>query len=98
MTRPEPTIYGNCESWNFIVGKKPVPYSAQSGLDASLWNHHTHFIHSFITELVEHPLDNLWAICGRSVECQKRSRIVDLRPFLMRIFPESISTFYRKQN
>jgi hypothetical protein len=23
MTRPEPTIYGNCESWNFIVGKKP---------------------------------------------------------------------------
>ncbi len=23
MTRPQPTIYGNCDSWNFIVGKKP---------------------------------------------------------------------------
>ncbi len=22
MTRPEPTIYGNCEGWIFIVGKK----------------------------------------------------------------------------
>jgi hypothetical protein len=21
-TRPEPTIFGNCESWKFIVGKK----------------------------------------------------------------------------
>jgi len=21
MTRPEPTLYGNCESWGFIVGK-----------------------------------------------------------------------------
>jgi len=25
-TRPEPTFFGNCESWDFIVGKKrPVP-------------------------------------------------------------------------
>jgi hypothetical protein len=23
-TRPEPTIIGNCDSWNFIVGKKPA--------------------------------------------------------------------------
>jgi hypothetical protein len=23
VTRPKPTIYGNCDSWNFIVGKKP---------------------------------------------------------------------------
>jgi hypothetical protein len=22
VTRPEPTVFGNCESWNFIVGKK----------------------------------------------------------------------------
>jgi hypothetical protein len=21
MTRPQPTIYGNCDSWDFIVGK-----------------------------------------------------------------------------
>ncbi|WP_298437077.1 hypothetical protein [Ottowia sp.] len=24
-TRPQPTIYGNCESWNPIVGKKGRP-------------------------------------------------------------------------
>jgi hypothetical protein len=22
VTRPQPTIYGNCDSWEFIVGKK----------------------------------------------------------------------------
>ena len=22
VTRPEPTIYGNCDSWKFIAGKK----------------------------------------------------------------------------
>ncbi|WP_287965587.1 hypothetical protein [Diaphorobacter sp.] len=23
-TRPEPTIFGNCDGWDFIVGKKPA--------------------------------------------------------------------------
>jgi len=27
MTRPEPTIIGNCEGWKLIVGKKPARYS-----------------------------------------------------------------------
>jgi hypothetical protein len=27
VTRPKPTIYGNCDSWSFIVGKKPRAYS-----------------------------------------------------------------------
>lgn len=31
MTRPEPTIYGNCESWDFIVGKKPALNSPKIG-------------------------------------------------------------------
>jgi hypothetical protein len=31
MTRPEPTIYGNCESWDFIVGKKPALNSLEIG-------------------------------------------------------------------
>jgi hypothetical protein len=22
LTRPQPTIFGNCDSWSFIVGKK----------------------------------------------------------------------------
>jgi hypothetical protein len=24
MTRPQPTIYGNCDSWDFIVGKNTL--------------------------------------------------------------------------
>jgi len=27
VTRPEPTIIGNCEGWKLIVGKKPARYS-----------------------------------------------------------------------
>jgi hypothetical protein len=27
VTRPKPTIYGNCDSWNFIVGKTRRAYS-----------------------------------------------------------------------
>jgi hypothetical protein len=30
VTRPEPTIYGNCDSWSFIVGKKAAPYSPKN--------------------------------------------------------------------
>jgi hypothetical protein len=31
VTRPEPTIHGNCESWDFIVGKKPALNSPKIG-------------------------------------------------------------------
>jgi hypothetical protein len=30
LTRPEPTIIGNCEGWKFIVGKKPETYSQKT--------------------------------------------------------------------
>jgi len=29
VTRPEPTVFGNCESWNFIVGKKCEKHRAK---------------------------------------------------------------------
>jgi hypothetical protein len=31
VTRPEPTIFGNCEGWNFIVGKKNLEHSQKMG-------------------------------------------------------------------
>jgi hypothetical protein len=31
MTRPEPTIHGNCESWSLIVGNKPGGGRFQQG-------------------------------------------------------------------
>jgi hypothetical protein len=39
VTRPEPTIYGNCDSWSFIVGKKGVPYSPKNRKFPSLRRH-----------------------------------------------------------
>jgi hypothetical protein len=31
VTRPEPTINGNCDSWDFIVGKLPRSHSPETG-------------------------------------------------------------------
>jgi hypothetical protein len=67
VTRPEPTIYGNCDSWSFIVGKKPRAYSAGSGLEGSLQTCNRNFIHRLSTKSVGKHLDKLWAICGRPV-------------------------------
>jgi hypothetical protein len=39
VTRPEPTIYGNCDSWDFIVGKKGAPYSPKNRKFPSLRRH-----------------------------------------------------------
>ena len=35
-TRPEPTINGNCDSWDFIVGKLAQSHSPATGLGRSL--------------------------------------------------------------
>jgi len=45
VTRPEPTIYGNCESWNFIVGKKPAVQSPKNLSPLSLQACNKYFIH-----------------------------------------------------
>jgi hypothetical protein len=76
-TRPEPTIYGNCDSWNFIVGKKPAPYSPRIARQGSLQRSNKEFMHSLLTYLDEEFLDKLWAICGSSQTADTPSRIVD---------------------
>jgi len=47
MTRPEPTIYGNCDSWEFIVGKKAVTQSPYKFLKPPLQARDTDFIHTY---------------------------------------------------
>lgn len=49
MTRPEPTIYGNCDSWNFIVGKKPVLHSLKKAQTESLQTSNKKLIHNLFT-------------------------------------------------
>ena len=77
MTRPKPTIYGNCDSWSFIVGKKPGTYRPVTGKIASLQGSNMNLMHNLSTYLVYDILDNLWAICGSAVNLSGSSRIVD---------------------
>jgi hypothetical protein len=49
VTRPEPTIIGNCDGWTFIVGKLAHMNSLPKRLGKSLLQCNTHFIHSLYT-------------------------------------------------
>ncbi len=76
VTRPEPTIYGNCDSWDFIVGKKPGAYSLHHASMGSLQPHNTQVINSIFTILVDKILNNLWVVCGSPVQPWQASRMV----------------------
>jgi hypothetical protein len=95
-TRPEPTIYGNCDSWNFIVGKKACPYSAENGRKTLLQPGNKDFIHSLFTKLKGHGLDNMWAICGSAVDGARPSRMVDSASIDMPKTSCPVARFYPK--
>ena len=50
MTRPEPTIYGNCDSWDFIVGKNAFNAIPEFDCMGSLQVNNMDFIHSLYTD------------------------------------------------
>jgi hypothetical protein len=70
-TRPEPTIFGNCDSWNFIVGKKLCAYSRNTRSSMALHDRNEMLIHILFTSLEDCFLNNLWAICGCAVNRKK---------------------------
>jgi hypothetical protein len=49
--RPEPTIIGKCEGWNFIVGKKIKKRTRVTAQQGSLQLSNKKFIHSLFTNL-----------------------------------------------
>ncbi len=49
MTRPEPTIIGNCDSWSFIVGKNAMLHSVKRAKSESLQRSNIFFIHNLFT-------------------------------------------------
>ena len=77
MTRPEPTIYGNCEGWNFIVGKKPEANRPKMPISLSLRASNRNLMHNLFTILHCVALDNLWVICGSTVNNQNCREIED---------------------
>jgi hypothetical protein len=64
MTRPEPTIYGNCDSWDLIVGRTRWPHRLKPWRCGSLRVKITAFIHRLFTISKWLFRDNLWASCG----------------------------------
>ena len=83
MTRPEPTIYGNCDSWRFIVGKKVLAQSPYKSLKPSLQASHTEFIHNLSTESAQKQQNNLWVSCGALRGKSSESRMVVIfSPFI----------------
>jgi hypothetical protein len=49
VTRPKPTIYGNCDSWDFIVGKKACTYSPETARTRSLQRGNSILMHNLST-------------------------------------------------
>jgi hypothetical protein len=96
VTRPEPTIYGNCDSWSFIVGKKPGAYREPPGREGSLQGCNSIFIHRLSTKRGGIHLDKLWAICGRPVEQLVSSRMVVWQSFDMPLISARRTPFYLK--
>jgi hypothetical protein len=88
VTRPKPTIYGNCDSWSFIVGKKPGTYRLATGNIASLQRSNMKLMHNLSTILRGNILDNLWVICGSAVNQPVSSRMVDSDPFNMPVMTD----------
>ncbi|MCJ0764297.1 hypothetical protein [Variovorax terrae] len=95
VTRPKPTIYGNCDSWSFIVGKKARQYSAEIGSLVLLQRGNMDFTHSLSTILVGSLWDNLWVICGSPVDGLKSSRMVNSGRIHMPKITFSRPRFYR---
>jgi hypothetical protein len=68
VTRPEPTIYGNCDSWSFIVGKTRRAYTLGVDPTRPLQVRNSHVVHRFSTNLEKACKDNMWATCGSAGE------------------------------
>ena len=85
MTRPEPTIYGNCDSWDFIVGKKLKTVSPHQALGHTLRVNDRGFIHSLSTESLQKQQNNLWVSCGAFGGKSRESRMVVFFRFIISI-------------
>ena len=96
VTRPKPTIYGNCDSWNFIVGKKPGAYSGKGCSRGPLQARNWHLIHSFSTKYGRNCWDNMWAICGCRKDKPETSRMVVMVGFDMPQTSSEAQEFYPK--
>ena len=92
-TRPEPTIYGNCDSWSFIVGKKPRTYS-RTKAESRRCGPTTRILFTGYKQFLR---SSFGTTCGRSVNRACGSRIVICGPCHMRRIALQARRFYRKR-
>jgi hypothetical protein len=60
LTRPEPTSNGNCDSWDFIVGKTPQTYSDMGAAARSLQANNINLFTTY-----QHSRGGvIWTTCG----------------------------------
>ena len=94
MTRPEPTIYGNCDSWDFIVGKKLKTVSPHQALGHTLQVSDRVFVHNLSTESLQKQQNNLWVSCGAFGGKSWESRMVVIYRFIISIWVFKIIFLY----
>jgi hypothetical protein len=63
-TRPEPTIYGNCDSWDFIVGKTRLPDSPPNPAFMRVARPQQKIHSQLIHRAGDICMNKLWGICG----------------------------------
>jgi hypothetical protein len=101
QTRPEPTIYGNCDSWSFIVGKKPRTYSPENRKNkvVAVQQHriYTQLINRFEGQLFGQLVGDLWIGCARWIHPTWWIREPCDMPFLNEA-PDSIQNCRIQQN
>ncbi len=64
LTRPEPTSNGNCDSWDFIVGKNPQTHSVSNTVTDTLQANNI----NLFTAYQHFDCGVYGTTCGRSVE------------------------------
>src|SRR6218665_1714331 len=74
-TRPEPTIIGNCDGWNPIVGKKTVCQRPGERIQGELPGGNKDFIHNLFTDYASTALDNLCMAREHSLSRRRRHPI-----------------------
>ena len=91
-TRPEPTIFGNCDSWNFIVGKKPYTYSRKTGAYRPLQHNNENLCTAYQhkqRQTTEQLVGDLWIACEQKFS----SRNVNFTAFDMPIIAGQVPGF-----
>jgi hypothetical protein len=70
LTRPEPTSNGNCDSWEFIVGKKAKTPTKEWPKRDTLHKHHSILFtayQQFCIGVLGKAVGELWSTCGRTL-------------------------------